>query len=113
MFVTITSLRLRRLRDFFRLSYFGWRIAKQARAQKGFRRMKNTGFGYLHFTITAWESEPDLKSFAASGAHREALGASRELATEIRIHTFEGEDFPGWKEAKRMLFEKGRVYQFD
>jgi len=71
--------------------------------------MKNTGFGYLHFTLSAWETTEDLKRFAREGAHLNAMKKSSTLATEIRTYTYQGDRFPGWKEAKKTLFEKGKV----
>lgn len=113
MIITITSLELKHWWGFFRLSLWGLKISRQAKMQKGFIEMKNIGFGYLHFTLSAWETEEDLKTFARSGAHLEAMKESRNLATEIRIYTFRSEQIPDWREAKRMLFENGRVILFD
>ena len=113
MFVTITSLKLRRLRDFFKLSYRGLKITLQARREPGFIKMKNTGFGYWHYTVSAWETEADLKNFARAGAHREAMRASAEISTEIRTYTFESDRLPDWKTGKRLIFEKGKIISFD
>lgn len=113
MIITITSLKLRHWRGFFKLSLWGLKISRQAKTQKDFIEMKNTGFGYLHFTLSVWESEEGLKNFARSGAHLEAMKESRNLATEIRIYTFQSEQIPDWQEAKRMLFENGKVILFD
>ena len=113
MVITITSLKLKHWWDFFKLSLWGLRIVRQTKTQKGFIEMKNTGFGYLHFTLSVWETEADVKNFARSGAHLEATKQSQKLATEIRIYTFRSEEMPNWKEAKRMVFERGKVYSFD
>ena len=75
--------------------------------------MKNTGFGCLHFTLSQWETAADAKNFARSGAHLEAMKDSAKLATEIRIYTYESEKIPDWTNAKRLLFERGRVISFD
>ena len=113
MVITVTSIKLRSLWHFFRLSYFGLRISRQARSQKGFIEMKNTGFGYLHYTISAWENEAEMKEFARSGAHREAMRAGGEISVEIRTYTFEGPAMPTWKEARKLLFEKGKIVSFE
>ena len=113
MVITITSLELRHWWNFFKLSLWGLKIVRQTKTQKGFIEMKNTGFGYLHFTLSVWETEADVKNFARSGAHLEAIKQSRKLATEIRIYTFHSEEIPDWKEAKRLLFERGKVFLFD
>lgn len=112
MIVTITSLRLRSLSGFFRLSYTGLGIVRQTRSQPGFIKMKNTGFGYLHYTMSCWESAQAAKAFAHSGAHQAAMRIGGQLATEIRVYTFEGDTFPAWGEAKRLVAEKGRVFAY-
>jgi hypothetical protein len=110
MYITLTSIRLRSFWHFFKLSYFGLQITLQARKEKGFIKMKNTGFGYMHYTASAWETEEDLKRFSHSGAHLAAMKQSRSIATEVRIYTFKSEKMPGWKETKQLLCEKGKVY---
>ena len=75
--------------------------------------MKNTGFGYMHYTLSAWKSEEDLKRFAHSGAHKEAMKQTKQLATEIKIYTYQGSEFPSWEEAKQLLNEKGKKLTFE
>ena len=113
MIITITSLKLKHWWNFFKLSLWGLKIVRQTKSQKGFISMKNKGFGYLHFTLSVWESEADAKNFARCGAHLAAMKESRKLATEIRVYTFESELMPVWKDAERLLFERGRVFAFD
>lgn len=113
MVITITSLRLRKLWHFFVMSYRALFIVRQIKMQKGFIQMKNTGFGYLHFTLSVWKSEEDMKNFAKSGKHREAMQSSRSIATEIRTYTFHSENIPDWNEAKKLVLEKGKIISFD
>ena len=114
MVVTITSIKLRKLWYFFILSYLGLKVQLGIKSKKGFLKMKNTGFGYLHYTLTVWESEADMKDFArSSGEHLEAMNWSRKLATEVRAYTFETNEIPDWSEAKRLVLEKGRVISFE
>ena len=112
MFVTVTSLKLRKLWGFFRMSYLSMHVVRQTKQQKGFVSMQHTGFGYLHFTLSAWESEEDIKNFARSGAHLAAMKVSRSLSSEIRIYTFQAEEIPNWKDAKQLLFERGKILSF-
>ncbi|MDZ4710875.1 MAG: hypothetical protein SGI89_00955 [bacterium] len=44
MIVTVTSIKLRSVFNFFRLLMFGLKIIRQTKTQKGFIKMKNTGF---------------------------------------------------------------------
>lgn len=113
MTLTITYIRLRSLWGFFRLSWFGLKISQQAKSNKGFVNMKNTGFGYHHYTLSVWETEADMKAFAYSeGTHKEAMKESKEISTEIRTYTYIGEQIPTWKEAKILVAEKGKTLRF-
>jgi hypothetical protein len=112
MYITVTSIKLRSVWYFFKLSLNGMQILKQTRTEKGFIKMKNTGFGYLHYTLSAWESEGDIKRFARSGAHANAMKQSKDLSTEIKIYTYQAAEMPGWKEAKELLNAKGRTLTF-
>lgn len=112
MIVTVTSIRLKSVWGYFKLTWLAMGIVKQTKIQAGFLEMKNRGFGYLHFTMTAWRSEADMQAFAHSGAHLEAMKSSPSLGQEFRFHTFESAEMPKWKEAEKALFEKGRVITF-
>mgnify|MGYP000418242696 CR=1 FL=1 len=111
MIITITSIRLRSVWYFFKLSWHGLKISLQARKALGFVKLKNTGFGYLHYTITAWESKELMQQAMREGAHGEAMKESAALATEIRTYTYESDEFPSWKVAKEML-QKGKVIRY-
>ena len=91
---------------------FGFKIQKQAKSEKGFIKMKNTGFGYEHYTLSVWQSEADLKRFARSGEHSAAMIHTRELASEVRTYTFTSDIIPDWKNVKQLLKEKAKVLKF-
>ncbi len=112
MVVTITSLRLKSLFGFFRLSLNGLKISLQAKGHPGFIKMKNAGFGYLHFTLSVWEDQKYLKQFSRSGAHLEAIKQAGALAREIRIYTFESDVVPDWKEARTLIEKNGKVIPY-
>lgn len=94
MFVTITSLRLKSIWGFFKLSLFGLRISKQARKEKGFITMKNTGFGYMHYTLSHWQTQEDLNRFARSGEHLAAMREGGRVASEINTYTYASDQMP-------------------
>lgn len=112
MIVTVTSIRLRHWWNFFQLSWLGMHVSRQAKGQPGFIRIRNTGSGLLHFTLTAWESEAAMRAFAFSGAHSHAMKFSRKLATELRSYTYMADSFPEWGEAKRAILEKGKIHSY-
>lgn len=111
MTITITSIRLRSLWYFFKLSLHGLKITLQIRKVPGFIKIKNTGAGYLHYTITAWESKEVMQRAMREGAHGEAMKKSAALSTEIMTYTYESDEFPSWKEAKEML-KQGKVIKY-
>jgi hypothetical protein len=112
MYVTVTSLKLRSYWGFFKLSWFGLKISLQAKGEKGFVKMRNTGFGKLHFTLSQWQTEEDLKRFARSGEHQKAMRESSKLATSITTYSYSSASFPNWTEARKILAEKGKALEF-
>ena len=112
MYITITYVRLKKRRYFFALSYRAMKITFQTRREKGFIQMKNTGWGYLHFTISAWETLEDLKRFSKQGAHLEAMKKSRTIATEVGTHTYASDVMPDWKTAKELVLTQAKIVSF-
>ncbi len=112
LLVTITSIRLKSVWYFFRLSLFGLKISHQAKSEKGFIKMKNTGFGYDHYTLSVWESEEDINRFVRSGMHLEAMRKTGSIASEVRTYTFRTSALPEWNEVKKLLKDKGRIHKF-
>jgi len=104
MKATITSIKLKGPFKFFALSSSALQIMKQLRTTNC-KEFKKQGFWTTHYTMTLWNSEEELKQFAHSGAHLEAMKASGKIAKEIRTLTVEVEALPSWKEAKEMLKE--------
>lgn len=61
--------------------------------------------------MTLWNNEAELRSFAKSGAHLEAMKTSSQIAKEIRTITIDADSLPSWKEAENLL-KGGKVYQY-
>lgn len=74
---------------------------------------KKTGLWTTHYTMTLWKNEEDLKTFAASGAHREAMQKSTNIAREIRTLTIDAEQLPDWKTAKQILLQQGHRIKYN
>ncbi len=92
--------------------YLSFHIVAQTKRQQGFISMKNTGFGYWHYTLSVWQSEAEIRQFARTGAHLNAMKQSRNLASEISTYTFQSEQIPNWKEAKQLLWDNGKRLSF-
>jgi len=111
MKITITSIRLRSPFKFFPLSLYALHILRQLKSTNCIE-FKKTGLWTMHYTMTLWKSEEDLKAFAASGAHLEAMQKGAKIASEIRTLTMDAAQLPDWKTAKAMLLKQGSVVKY-
>jgi len=110
MKASITSIELKGPMKFFALSSQALKVTKQLKATNHIA-FKKSGFWTKHYTMTLWKSEEELKAFAQSGAHIEAMKASKEIAKEIRTITIDTDKLPNWKEAKNLL-QNGKVFKY-
>ena len=107
MKVSITSIELRGPLKFFALSKKALKIVRQLRTSNC-KQFKKQGLWTKHYTMTLWNNEEEMKAFAYSGAHLEAMKSSEAIAKELRFVTFDANELPSWKEAKKRL-ESGKV----
>ncbi|MBX7042746.1 MAG: DUF3291 domain-containing protein [Ignavibacteria bacterium] len=110
MKVTITSIELKGPMKFFALSASALKVIKQLKGTE-YRAFKKRGIWTKHYTMTLWNNENDLKEFARSGAHLDAMKRSKQIAKEIRTVTIDAETLPSWDEAKKIL-AKAKVLTF-
>jgi len=111
MIVVITSLKLKSPFNFFSLSYHALQIIRQLK-ETPCLVYKSTGFWTDHYTMTLWKSAEEMKSFAKSGAHLEAMKKSAALAKEIRTINIEVDSLPAWRDAKAILLSEGKLLTF-
>jgi hypothetical protein len=110
MKATITSIELKGPLNFFALSSSALKIIKQLKSTK-YKDFKKKGIWTKHYTMTLWNDENEIKEFAKSGAHLEAMKKSSQIAKEIRTITIDADSLPNWKEAKKIL-ERGKVIKY-
>ncbi|MES2799778.1 MAG: DUF3291 domain-containing protein [Bacteroidota bacterium] len=110
MKATITSIELKGPLKFFALSSNALFIVKQLKTTNC-KEFKKRGIWTKHYTMTLWESESELKEFAQSGAHLNAMKKSKQIAKELRTITIDAEKLPKWNEAK-VLLENAKVLRF-
>jgi hypothetical protein len=110
MRATITSIELKGPLKFFALSANALKIIRQLKATNC-KSFKKRGVWTKHYTMTLWNDESELKEFAKSGAHLDAMKKSIEIAKEIRTITIDTDTLPSWDEAKKLL-ENGKVFKF-
>lgn len=110
MKATITSIELKGPLKFFALSKEAMGIIKQLKSTSC-KDFKKKGIWTKHYTMTLWNSEKELKDFAESGAHLQAMKRSSQIAKEIRTITIDTDVLPDWKKAKKLL-EDGKVFRY-
>lgn len=110
MKVTITSIELKGPLKFFALSLSALKIVRQLKASN-YKDFRKKGIWTKHYTMTLWNNEQEIKDFAQSGAHLEAMKNSKKIAREIRTITIDAESLPDWKEAI-LLLNKGKVLKY-
>jgi hypothetical protein len=111
MIVTISHIKLKSPFKFLSLTWYAIRSAYQLRFNKACVHYKTTGLMMAHYTISLWTNAEELKKYSHSGAHLDAMKASKSLAKEIRTFTYEDDKLPNWNEAKKKL-ENGRIITF-
>jgi hypothetical protein len=90
MKVTITSILLKSPFHFFSLSYKALGILKQLK-ESGAVQAETTGIWTLHYTISLWKNEEEMKAFALSGNHLQAMKDSKKIAKTISTYTYDAE----------------------
>jgi hypothetical protein len=68
--------------------------------------MRNTGFGYTHYTMSAWKSAQAMREFSRSGAHLDAIGKTQRLSHGVVLFTYEGDTLLRWRDAKQMVLRR-------
>lgn len=86
-------------------------ILKQTKKSEAVQ-VKAKGLWTLHYTMSLWKNEEDLKAFALSGNHLKAMKASKNIAKSISTYTYDADQLPDWKTAKSLLKEKGKHLHF-
>lgn len=110
MKATITSIELKTPFKFFALSSYALKVTKQLKTTN-YIDFKKRGFWKKHYTMTLWASEEDMRNFASSGAHLDAMKKSKHIAKEIRTITIDTDILPDWNKAKHIL-STGKVYTY-
>lgn len=110
MKATITSIELKGPLKFFALSAEALKILKQLKSANTVD-FKKRGIWTKHYTMSLWKNEEDMRAFATSGAHLNAMKLSKNIAKEIRTITIDADKLPDWKTAIELL-EKGKVFKF-
>lgn len=110
--VSVTRLRLRGWTALVPFVRSAAASAAAARDTPGFvdGRMNPLDRGLVFWTLTRWQDAAALATFRGCAAHRTAMGATNQLASEIATATWESADadLPTWLEAHERLAREGR-----
>lgn len=112
VFVSVTRLRLRRLRLLPAMLLHARRSRHQVRLAPGFR-----GGGVMidrvltFWTLTAWDDEASMRGYMTSGPHRAAMPRLLDWCDEASVaHWSQAEpEPPTWEEADRQMRAQGRA----
>ncbi|TMM55324.1 antibiotic biosynthesis monooxygenase family protein [Sulfitobacter sabulilitoris] len=86
--------------------FYTRRALRQARRAKGCVKAGLIAADGCYLSVSVWESPGDMKRYAASGAHAQALRASRWLVAWFRFHHFQSEEPPRMSQALAYWREK-------
>lgn len=111
MLISVTCLKLRSPFRIPQLIRHSAGIFKQLESTNCLS-VKTRGIWKNHYTMTYWDSYEDMRDFAKSGAHKEAMKMSKILAKEIQVLSFEQDDAPSWQDVRKFLKEDGSIYRY-
>lgn len=103
MIVVVTSIRLKSIGHLLHFVRLTSRSVQQLKKDYPHVIFKASGFWKTYYTLTGWNDAAEMKRYATSGAHLEAMKSSSKVAARIQTVIFESTDFPSWQEAKEKL----------
>ena len=109
MYISITGLKPKGFKGFFRFWLHAIPSFRQAQTAKGNLYCSVKRIQGQQCTLTAWESRDIMLEFMRSGAHLKAMKQFHKIATG-KTYGYESTAIPDWKQAFSLLQEKGRVY---
>ena len=110
MIASITSIQLKS--PFKLLAFYRSVLPTVKQLQSGpCVQFRTKGFWTRHYTISLWNNTEEMRAFATSGAHLDAMKKRKQVATEVRTISIQTDTLPEWKTALAHL-EKGKVLKF-
>jgi heme-degrading monooxygenase HmoA len=111
MFVSLTRLRIRSFRFMPFFAFHTMRSLKQVKTAPGFRTGQLlTDHDFTFWTMTAWDTHEDARSYMTSGAHKKAMPPLMRWCDEASVAHWsqEAETLPSWTDADRRMRTEGR-----
>ena len=106
MVIVATELHVRNFWRFFPFIRHAIKSNKQARQAPGCMHVWVGNGGWrIGYTLTAWQDQDAMLQYRNTGAHKEAMKKTKQLASRIRSMIWEADAVPDWKAAKGRLKE--------
>lgn len=104
----IISITIFEVKNFWYLPYFMWHAsqsARQVRLAPGLihQGLKSDLSKKTFWTLSAWETEQDLKRFVWNAAHWKAMKSAQSLAKTMGSYRYSAAQIPDWEEAIKLL----------
>lgn len=114
--VSVTRLKLKRLRNLPAFFCFSLRSTLQARRSKGNMDVQTlVECGLVFWTMSVWRTEADMQAFRNSGAHSGAMPRLARWCDEAAfVHWWQAHaEPPSWTEAWQRLVKDGTSGRVD
>ncbi|EJK55612.1 hypothetical protein THAOC_24643, partial [Thalassiosira oceanica] len=109
MYISVTGLVLKSIWQMPRFQYLTVCAFRDAKASVGNVRTSLLTRGNVYHTVTVWESKEEMRRFYVGDAHRQAMMATKEVASYVKIHGFDCKEMPSDDECLELWREGGRV----
>ena len=110
--VSITGLELKSILSYPAFWYYVVPASNQVQSAPGNMHSKTTTINGIQHTMTVWKDKKSMLQYMRSGAHLEALKASRSLGCYAKVYGYEcdQDQVPSsWEEIRQIWDENGRV----
>jgi hypothetical protein len=107
MFISVTRMRLKGKRQLPRFFFHTLKSFLQVRKANGVLKILGDREDNLtYWTLTTWVDIDSMKKYRNSGAHLQAMKASKNIASELEFIHWSDDSLPSWQECKKRLHEK-------
>ena len=111
-FISLTRLRIRSIRFLPLFALYTLRTLRQVKASPGFQDgALLPDRSWTFWTLTAWNSQEDMRRYMTSGAHKAAMPKLMDWCDEASVAHWEQADaaLPSWAEADAKMRSTGRI----
>ena len=84
------------------------RQARRSKGNLGLKLLRDSNYAF--WTLTAWQSEEDMRLFMMAGSHRKAMPKLLDWCDEASVAHWKQDtsELPAWDQAHRKIVEHGR-----